>query len=278
MLFAVLFELVRQQEELDNLKVLNNQLYRNIPLYPLSNLFYTRASPIRFIVISMKRSWDRLARFRKRMEKYNLEFETIVGLDSEKFTLDQLEKMVPLAPHIRQFCLTNDKKRPRGNVACTISHMNAWSAVTGMTVIMEDDAYLCEDFVQRLQEVIARVESLDPLWNVIALGFMCNYKDYPHCVCNDDSPIYDGGVARLKFMSGGYGYLIRDQQTAQHILTANTPMVHFNDILLGHMSRKNELSVWGCIPNLVLHPGTARVSSFDSTNIAEFRYYSTFTN
>lgn len=162
-----------------------------------------------------------------------------------------------------------------GHLACTLSHLQVIRNIvnqpeSNMTLILEDDVDVLDDLFNRFSEVVMALNELDPEWQVLCLGFACGYNHHQFCQLNDQEPIYKPGLVKLHYWFGGWSYVIRSPAVAQAILKGFEPEIPWHiDLTLADMARQGQLKVYGCIPVLVAHPGSLRISSFDFTQLGD---------
>ena len=152
----------------------------------------------------------------------------------------------------------------RGHLGCTLSHLAVLKSIQiPNTVILEDDACPVSGLGNLLEQLLATSTKIEPRWEILMLGFSCNYKDHPFNRLNDCEPVYTGGLVRLHFWIGQWAYVVRDAQTAQKICALLDPIPWHIDIALANLARSGVIKVLGAVPPVITHPGVLRLSSFD---------------
>jgi hypothetical protein len=152
----------------------------------------------------------------------------------------------------------------RGHLGCTLSHIAVLKSVQRpCTVILEDDACPVPKLNDHLSRLVKTATQIEPQWDLLLLGFSCNYKDHPFNRLNDIEPVFRGGIVRLHFWLGQWAYVVRDAATAQRLCALLDPIPWHIDVALANLARTNRIKVLGSIPPVVTHPGILRLSSFD---------------
>jgi glycosyl transferase, family 25 len=90
-----------------------------------------------------------------------------------------------------------------GEIGCAISHWKCWqqAAADGAdpALILEDDAVLAPRCAERLRSRLARLEAIDPHWDLLYLGRWA--------LDGDDQPVTEG-IVRPGYSYCTYGYLL----------------------------------------------------------------------
>lgn len=171
----------------------------------------------------------------------------------------------------------------RGHLGATLSHLSVIQQFSidsqklpphEALLILEDDVEPAKDFQSDLTRILSL---LPPTWEVLLLGFCCQYKDSEHCRLYDAIPIHNGFI-QVPFWFGGWAYMIRNVQVAQKIHQAFTPLDDHIDLGMAEMARQGQLNVFGCVPSLMCHPGRLQISGLDYTQVGDIRYYKSDTN
>lgn len=200
---------------------------------------------------------------RKQALKQNLDIHKFPAVQGKLLDLDQFSDQ-QLHPKLRKWLI----KRPdhMGHWGATLSHLGVYQKMVqdqqGLTMILEDDVTLCPNFATEVQHHLDKVEQLDPQWDLLLLGFSCDYAaDRKLCSCNDGRKLQKDTLLPIGYFIGMWAYMVRDHHTAAKILQQLPPMQSFIDHDMNRLGRKGALKIYGCVPHLAFHPGTIRVSS-----------------
>jgi glycosyl transferase family 25 len=127
-------------------------------------------------IINKPSRYDR----RQRMERVlpnELDYEFTTNweynIDSSELDLDSLEDF-----DIYDWEINSENKywsRPltKGQVCCAISHWSCWTRAKQLQseiLILEDDVWLAPEFCSSMNQLINKVEEIDPNWDLIYLG------------------------------------------------------------------------------------------------------------
>lgn len=233
-----------------------------------TNRLFTGYQDVDFVCISMNhRKATHFERLRTQLEKEGVALTWFPGIDGKKINMDDYN----LSRRYRTFFDNNIREREagktktdyRGHLGCTLAHLGVIQSAKNLTVIFEDDAEVVPNFRQKFQSALGAVTQLDPEWEVLLLGWCCNYKDHFYCKENDQEPIHEGGIVKVHYWIGGWAYCVRNVATAQKILKMFNPMTWHIDLTLAEAARTGKLKVYACLPTIANHAGWLRVSSFD---------------
>jgi hypothetical protein len=241
-----------------------------------TNLLFNGYEPVDFVCISMThRKHSHFDVIQKKLKKDGLDVQWFKGLNGKRLQLDDYQ----LSAKYRTFFENNQKARDkkettidyRGHLGCTLSHLGVIASVQNLTVILEDDADPVPEFRTRFQNVLAALNQLDPTWELLLLGWCCEYRHHSYHKLLDSQPLHQGGLIKVPFWIGGWGYCIRNRQVAQKILGFFEPLDWHIDLTLAEQTRQGKLNTYGCLPALTPHAGKLRVSSFDYTQLGDTR-------
>jgi GR25 family glycosyltransferase involved in LPS biosynthesis len=269
--------IVRQRQE-----VHRHEPSVHVPMVETNRLF-TESEDVDFVGIGIAhRKQTHFALLEQELREQNITVQFFEGINGKEVDMDDHD----LAPRYVKFFEDNRRKREagetetdyRGHLGCTLSHLAVIGSIERMTVIFEDDAVIVPDFRRKLQQAIADTTRIDPAWEVLVLGFSANYKDSAQHKLNDHAVLHKCGIVRLKAWIGAWAVLVRNEAAAQRILEFFSPISWHIDIVLAERSAKDELSVYGCVPPLVKHPGLLRMSSWDHDQVGDPKRYNTTTN
>jgi GR25 family glycosyltransferase involved in LPS biosynthesis len=164
--------------------------------------------------------------------------------------------------------------RHKGHLGATMSHFQLWHTLTQESrwedvwiLIVEDDALPCVDFDRQWTHM---VKQLTDEVEVVYLGWHCNYDDHQGCYENDTWVVPGENLKQVRLKPVGYaiglwGYMIRGGRVARKLLSTMLPVSQPIDHAM--MEVKNQIHMRCCVPPILLHPGTTRISSYrlDST-------------
>lgn len=194
----------------------------------------------------------------------------------------------PMTKRYRRFFDRNERARQqqkpvpdyRGHLGATLSHLSILRAIQGPTIVLEDDACPRPHFRTQVEAALQAVYDLDPEWDLLLLGWCCRYRDHGACKQNDREPVHPGGLVKLHYFFGGWGYVVRDRARAQKIIRLGfEPQLSWHvDLTYAELAQQGKIRVYGCLPQLVLHPGWLRASSWDVNQIGPSDRYRTDTN
>ncbi len=115
-----------------------------------------------WVVISLRRTPERLESFRAINGNIDLPMETLEAVDGQQLDRDEV---------VRSGLLGTADEWGTGAIGAALSHRLCWlrAVETGRHVgILEDDVYLRHDFVERLGDLLAE---MPPGWDILHLGF-----------------------------------------------------------------------------------------------------------
>ncbi len=248
-----------------------------------TNRMFTGYEDVDFVCISMQqRKSVYFERLRKMLADQSITLSWFPGIDGKKVDL----KAYNMTPRYRSFFENNIKEREagktktdyRGHFGCTLSHLGVISNIRNMTVIFEDDAEVVPDFRRKFQSALGAVTRIDPDWDVLVLGWCCEYNYHSFCKLNDTEPIQEGGVVKVHYWAGGWAYCIRGPRTAEKILKMFNPMSWHIDLTIAEAARTGRLSVYACMPTIANHAGSLRISSFDFVQKGDDKFIRSDTN
>jgi hypothetical protein len=128
--------------------------------------------------------------------------------------------------------------------------MRAWtSGADGVTMIIEDDVDISSDFLRRASDMIHRVTSRDPEWNILLLGFAADISCHPAVAWNHSERVTNGGIARIHWFTGMWAYAVRAVRDPTCLPT------WFEKTLEQQLCETPDFKIYGCVPNIAFHPG-----------------------
>lgn len=158
-----------------------------------------------------------------------------------------------LAAERRWFSEAMLRVRP-GHCGAAVAHMRAWArAGRGVTVVLEDDADVRST---DLEEHVYRVTARDPEWDVLLFGFAADAALHPACRMNDAERVSNRSIARVHWFTGMWAYALRRGRLTRR-------PARFDHTLEQQLCEMQPpLRVYGCVPNVVLHPGRYRLTAW----------------
>lgn len=171
-----------------------------------------------------------------------------------------------------------------GHLGATLGHQKTWRDIVdfyhGVTFIGEDDVLIDKYFKNLLNERLLELNQYDPDWDILLLGFSCSYDSYDKCHKNDPfkEPI-GKGLVKVGYFIGLWGYVINGKKSAEKILQNVFPYDWMVDHHLNLLIEKQVIQVYGCVPNIAMHPGSYGCSSWNyMTHNRADRYFSDTNN
>jgi GR25 family glycosyltransferase involved in LPS biosynthesis len=255
-----------------------------IPDLPPLTAQTLRGWPTPVSVVSLGMSHRRATHFlplRQRLQKQQIHVDFRPGIDGKHIPFQDLK----LAPRYLHFFEKNQQQREqktttvdyRGHLGCTLAHLCALSEVQHTTLVLEDDAVIPHDLYDTWPQRLQEMEALDPTWDVLLLGFCCRYSDHASCKSNDHEPIR-GHIAKINYFFGGWAYVVHDRRAAARLLHSFDPISWHIDLTMAEQAHHQNLRIYGCVPPLINHPGSLRISSFDQECLGLDVPYTTDTN
>lgn len=229
-----------------------------------------KENPLQVVCISLPhRQVSHFYPLRTALQTAGFDVKLVTGINGKELNLYDYD----LTPHYRAFFENNARERKegktnrdyRGHLGCTLTHREVFRQVESMTLLLEDDVDIHDHLKSRIHAALAAVTELDPHWELLMLGFSANYTDHAPHKLNDRSPIYPGGIVRLSAWIGGWATVIRNRTVAQKIVGHSEPLRWHWDLSLSELARSGVIRAYGCIPTIIDHPGSIRISSFDYT-------------
>lgn len=241
---------------------------------PSSKLYRTNMSihvftdDIHYVAITLKNRKSRyFDRLHHALSRQNINLHHFPAINGKEIDIAEYN----LSKSYAEFFTQNQKERNegkttkdyRGHLGCTLSHLNVIREIKGLTVIFEDDAQVNRNFKTELLTVLGCVTKYDPDWEIFVLGFSAKYADHVYCKLNDYEPVLPGGIVKLHYWFGLWGYVVRNTTVATKILNFFNPIPWHIDLGIAEQARLGKLRVYGAIPPIATHPGVLRISSWD---------------
>ena len=163
-----------------------------------------------------------------------------------------------------------------GHIGAAVAHLRVWQGIqgSGPRIVLEDDVSFCPGFRRRLSRALRRLE--DQQWDLLLLGFACPCS-LPACR-HSEAGLGWTGVAPVQYFVGLWGYAVNGQESAQKLASSVLPLDQPVDHQLSALLQKGRVSVWGCVPHLVYHPGAMEVCSARYTQTTSAGGYVSDTN
>lgn len=173
-------------------------------------------------------------------------------------------------------------KNQRGHLGCTFSHVGMLQHISdnklNRTVIFEDDVIIEGNFHSELQDVLVKMDLVDPQWDILLLGFSCSYDSYDKCHENDKEKIQLGRIVRVHRFMGLWGIVVNGYKAADNILNHLFPIGWHIDHWYTTLSQRGHIKIYGTIPSLAFHPGAIEISSWNYKASKNFKFYTSDTN
>lgn len=136
---------------------------------------------------------------------------------------------IRLAPEYARTCTV-------GQLGCTCSHLNVWRLVADserIAIVLEDDVVLCDDFENRVQQVLSEARDVD--WDWIYLFY--------HAECKQDLPIHGKRYVQQGFQTWGTVAYALTNAGATKLIQAASEAVHEAPIdhIIMRLVREGEL-------------------------------------
>jgi GR25 family glycosyltransferase involved in LPS biosynthesis len=251
-----------------------------LPLPSSGSCFLSDSSmELHAVCISMEhRKASHYEVMRKDFAAEGLPLHLFAGINGKTLNLDDQ----PLSPAYREFFDSNARDfkagktetNYRGHLGATLSHIavlrEAGAREQGMTLVMEDDADIHDEFNRKLTEALKELNNLDPGWEILLLGFSSLYDHYDVHKLNDYSPVYPGGLVRVYAWIGAWAYVVRDPFVARKLVSFFNPITWHIDLVLSEQTRNGKLNVYGCMPTIADHAGLLRQSSWDHNQVGKW--------
>ena len=263
----------RQQQTSDLMNATNRfkLIYQPVsPQLPTEMLFYC---------INLSFRPEKFARVQNMFSKQGLELRLFEAIHGQNLRLDLFDDRF-LNKWYKQFLQKN--KNQRGHLGCTFSHLGLLQLIVdcdlGQTCIVEDDILIESNFKSQLEDVVQRMNNVDPNWDILHLGFSCNYQDYVRCHENDNIELQAQKIAKLGYAIGLFGYVVNGARGARNILNNVFPISWHIDHFLSNLNQQHRINMYGAIPNIVFHPGTTKISSFNEIYVQSLAGYKSDSN
>lgn len=227
--------------------------------------------------INLDRSINRKNFMEKQMHREGLNIIRFPAIDAKKINLDDYEKH--LTYNKDSFFKINMKNHFTNNPKM-IGHFGVYLSQlelmkeflkTGKDylIILEDDAVLCENFKQKLEE---RVELVPNDWEIILLGFQIapNFSVARCKNINDNIQIKNGYLPLLYFV-GCYGMLLT-KNCVNKLLNLLIPMDWMIDHHISALSVQKKIKLYGLVHPIVSISGATIIKN----NLFSYGYSSVF--
>lgn len=251
-------------------------IQRNFEKYPYD---IKRSGDIVYFCINLSHREDKFDRMKLEFQtKNNGEFLNFFQAIDHKM-IDLILNNEVLHPSYKLFLTQNPKQM--GHLGASFSHLSVLQKIidfdSGITVILEDDVFLVEDFGSHVSNMVKKLSDKDLNWDILYLGYSCSYDDNQLCHLNDKYSI-DDGIVEIGYSIGLYGYVVNGSESSKKILNNIYPLKQHIDHQFMILNKNNIINCYGCVPNIVFHPGKQEISSFGITSRHSSRNYISDTN
>lgn len=240
-----------------------------------------QSDEIRYICISLPNRRKKFENLKSQLEKCNItNLDVFDAINGKELNLDLLGPDVITSRYKEHF---RRNTKHRGHLGAAFSHVAVLRLMIEQgwkrTVVFEDDVVVNSDFQVELFDSLQRLDIQDPEWDMFQLGFSCSYDSYDKCHRNDNLPFIDGEkIIKLGYGIGLFGYVINGPRAAAKILKDMFPISWHIDHFIQDLHYKKKISIYGAIPNIVFHPGTFEISSFNERYVKTAKGYRSDTN
>jgi len=232
---------------------------------------------IKVVIITLNEREKTYNMLKHSLEKLNIPYNKFDGINTR--SLDT--RILNLIPNIDNFITNNDKKQfgtdyftkykddlinsrtKLGSLGCSLSHMHIYNEMISKniayTIILEEDAVIQDNFIKELQKVL---QNIPENWDILFLGFSCEYSHDERCHKNDNYRKYNGNIFDISYIYGTYGYLI-NKKAAEKIMKNIFPLWWHYDTMLSYLMQTKKIKAYGIVPNIVFHPGKFGVDSMN---------------
>lgn len=205
----------------------NKEVDYNKIMVDKSNLFSRRfVKDFPTYVVNLDRREDRLKTFQEKYNNIFSGFLRVSAIDGRTYDFDKFINLFDINKYSSK--IKNPYKNhqyKKGVLGCSLSHYLLWVNIVqqeryndlSYSLILEDDIELCDDFVQKYNELL-KVLDKDDKWDVVYLGFT-DYKDTNDTTINDKLIKFSGD----KRLHGGgtFAYIVRKRGARKLIQLAN---------------------------------------------------------
>jgi glycosyl transferase, family 25 len=231
---------------------------------------------IKVVIITLNEREKAFNLIKHSLKKLNIKFNKFNAIDTRG--LDT--RILNLLPNIDQFISNNDNKQfgndyytkykdellarnKLGSLGCSLSHMYIYKEIMEKnipyTIILEEDAVIQDNFIKELNKSL---KFLPKDWDILFLGFSCEYKHDERCHKNDNHNKYNGNIYNISYVYGTYGYLI-NKNGVEKIYKNIFPLWWHLDTMLSYLIQLGKLKAYALVPNIIFHPGKFGVDSMN---------------
>lgn len=180
-------------------------------------------------VINLKSRIDKKKYMEDQLNKHKLDHIFFEAIDGNKLDLDKLYKGGMIDPN-KSIAYIKRKLR-RGEIGCYLSHISVWSQFLNSgkqyAVIFEDDVILCNDFKDRLYNIIKEADEIN--WDILYLNENC----YRHFGKNCNGEHVTANIIKPKNIGyGNYGYVIKRDTIIKYMNGVIPIILPIDDYLL----------------------------------------------
>ena len=240
--------------------------------YPVDRAL--RPGIVEYRCISLPYRRNKFERMEKMFAKQGLTLKLFNAINGKDLHIERYHERFLTKSYRNHF---SKKPNHKGHLGATFSHLGMLQLICdedlGVTAVFEDDCTICKDFESELLDCIQKVDLIDPDWDVLQLGFSCSYKSYGKCRQNDGVEIQAGRIIRLGYGIGLFGYVVNGTKGAQNMLQNMFPINWHIDHWWQTLNTRGVVKLYATIPNIVFHPGTVEISSFNEVYKTPYRVY-----
>jgi GR25 family glycosyltransferase involved in LPS biosynthesis len=157
-------------------------------------------------VVTTKRLTNRHIYIAKHLKNLDIEFTFIYGPDKKDINVEQY--------NISDNLHTNNQEYRQHEIACLISHSNAWKSIINSNfekcLILEDDCFFHPNFIKKNNLFLKNIENIN--WDLIQYGWIP-----PELKREQDLKINNFVIKQWCFVAGAHCYAIT-KKTAKILL------------------------------------------------------------
>lgn len=250
---------------------------RTIRLYDIPPL--NTQIPIDYICVNLPHRRNKLEAIRNVFQTYGVEIQAFDAVDGRNLNMDLYNTSTLTASYSKRIKSNPEQK---GHLGAAFSHLGVLQLIIdhqkNRTLVVEDDCVLGNDFITRLQEALVRMDLTDPTWDILQLGYSCSYDDCRLCHRNDEISVQEGGIVKIGYSIGLFGYVVNGVKAAENIMNHVFPIDQHIDHHYQQMNLDGQIRMYGVIPNILFHPGKMVISSYGEVYSTNSQWYFSDTN
>lgn len=246
----------------------------------VSDVVLSNSENIQASCISLPYRREKFERVRAMMAKQNIQVQHFLGVIGRHLKPKDYGNPI-LSPMFRNHLIKTQKHL--GHLGATFSHLGVWRDISDARtkdawLVLEDDVIVDPDFRTQLADRLARVAQVDPDWDVLLLGFSCDYGSYDKCHMNDGIPRQLESIVKVEYFMGLWAYVVNGSSSADKILDSVFPNNWCIDHHLCGLVKNKKINLYGSIPTIGFHPGSVGISSWNYTAVKAYGQYFSDTN